>query len=230
MKSQLVITLLIAGLNIPVYLELYKHALKSRAIWIKAAITFIFWGAAIATQTMAAFVGIVYLYLTYYRHIRNDVNNDEVDKWHINGSNSLRVVFITVLARTGIAIVNFVYIIILVKFVKYNIQLQDIIVTYSEAQFAAKLILALEIVLVAPIVEEYVFRYFLYDKIFSSRMPLLIAALFSAALFTIVHFNISGIPTFFGLGLLGAYLYQKKGYWAAVIAHAASNLISLLFI
>ncbi|MDF2839609.1 MAG: protease [Clostridia bacterium] len=229
MKSQFVIILLIAGLNIPVYLELYKHALKSKATWFKVVITCLFWGVAIVTQNIAAFGGILYLYLAFYRHIRKE-ENDDVDIWHINASDSLRAVFMTVLGRIGIGMIHFIYIIILVKIVKYNIQLQDIINYYSEAKLIFKIFLAFEIVLVAPVVEEYVFRYFLYDKILAPKMPLFFAALFSAALFTIVHFNIAGIPTFFGLGLLCTYLYQKKGYWAAVIVHSASNLISLLFI
>jgi uncharacterized protein len=59
---------------------------------------------------------------------------------------------------------------------------------------------------------------------------LLIAGIFSAALFTVSHLNVSGVPTFFILGLLCAYLFQKKGYWAAVLAHAVSNLITLMII
>jgi uncharacterized protein len=230
MKSQLITILLIAGLNIPVYLELYKHALKNKTNWLKITITIVCWSIAITTQTIAALAGILYLYFSYYRKMREDENSIDVNIWHINRLDAVKALVAVVLARIGIAFIHLIYIIILVKLVKYNIKVQDIIDYYLEAKLLFKLVLALEIVIVAPIVEEYVFRYFLYGKILAPRMPLLIAALFSSALFTIVHFNISGVPTFFGLGLLCAYLFQKKGYWAAVIAHGASNLISLLFI
>jgi membrane protease YdiL (CAAX protease family) len=230
MKSQLVTALLIAGLNIPVFLELYKHALKSKAAWIRTIITIVFWTAAIATQTIAAFAGILYLYFAYYRHWRVEQDEDAVDVWHIKLSDTVMVILMAVAARMAILLLNLAYIIILDKLVKYNIKLQDIISYYSEAKLILKLILAMEIIVIAPIVEEFVFRYFLYDKVLGPKMPLYIAAIFSAAFFTVMHFNVSGVPTFFGLGLFCTYLYQKKGYWAAVIAHAASNLITLLFI
>lgn len=229
MKSQIIMMLLIAGLNTPVFLELYKHALKNKAIWLKIVVTIVFWGVAIATQTISAFCGILYLYFTVYRHT-NKEDSDAVDIWHINGIEALKVVIMTLGARFLILLVHLVYIIILVKLVKYNIKLQDIVEAYSGARMIFKLVLAVEMVLIAPIVEEYVFRYFLYGRILVPRMPIFFATLFSAALFTVAHVNVSGVPTFFGLGLFCTYLFHKKGYWAAVIAHAASNLISLLFI
>jgi membrane protease YdiL (CAAX protease family) len=230
MKSQLITVLLIAGLNIPVFYELYKHALKDKAAWFKAVIAVTFCGLAIYTQTMAAFGGILYLFLTYYRKLRETELDEEVDIWHIKGKDVLITAGLTLLARVAILLIHFVYLIILVQLVKYNIKLQEIISYYTEAGLLLKLILALEIVVVAPVVEEFVFRYFLYGKVFSPRMPLAVAALFSAILFTIAHFNVAGIPTFLGLGLFCAYIYQKKGYWAAVIAHGTSNLFSLLFL
>lgn len=230
MKSQILMILLIVGLNTPVFLELYKHALKDKALWLKTVVVILFWGAAIVTQTISALCGILYLYFTVYRHTNKEEDSDDVDIWHINGLEALKVVIMTLGARLLILLVHLVYIIILVKLVKYNIKLQDIVEAYSGARMIFKLVLAVQMVLIAPIVEEYVFRYFLYGKILVPRMPIFFASLFSAALFTVAHVNVSGIPTFFGLGLFCTYLFHKKGYWAAVIAHGASNLISLLFI
>jgi len=230
MESQLIVVLLVAGLNIPVYLELYKHALANKAVWIKIIVSIAFWGVAITTQSIAALIGILFLYFSHYRYLGKDEFDDELDVWHISGGDAFRTAVMTLIARAAILIIHLIYIIILMKLVKYNIKLQDVVNYYSEAQLVVKLILALEIVVVAPIVEEFVFRYFLYGKILSPRMPFAIAATLSAALFTTVHFNVGGIPTFFGLGLFCTYLYHKKGYWAAVIAHGISNLISLLFI
>jgi membrane protease YdiL (CAAX protease family) len=230
MKSQLIAALLIAGLNIPVFLELYKHALKSKALWLRIVIIVVYWAAAIATQTIAAFVGILYLYFAYYRHRSIEQDDDAVDIWHIKLSDAIKVIFMAIAARVAILLLNLAYIIILDKLVKYNIKVQDIISYYSEAKLIIKFVLAIEVIIIAPIIEEYVFRYFLYAKVLAPKMPLFIAAVFSAGFFTVLHFNVSGVPTFFGLGLFCTYLYQKKGYWAAVIAHAASNLITLLFI
>ena len=230
MESQLITALLIFGLNLPVFLELYKYTLKNKAVWFRVVIAIAYWGTAIVTQTIAAFCGILYLYFVYYKHMRVEEYNEAVDVWHIKLIDVIKVILMTVAARIVILLINFVFIIILVKLVKNNIKPQDIIEYYSEAKLILKFILALEIVVIAPVVEEYAFRYFLYDKVLVPKMPKYIAAIFSAVLFTILHFNVSGVPTFFILGLFCAYLYQKKGYWAAVIAHAASNLITLLSI
>jgi len=230
MNSQLITILLIAGLNIPVFLELYKHALKSKPAWVKAVFTIIYWSAAIATQTIAAFVGILYLYFAYYKNSKEDKNSEVADVWRIKPFDVIIVISMTGAVRIAILLIQFIYAIILIKLVKYNIKPQDIVTYYAEAKLIYKLMLAMEIIIIAPIIEEYVFRYFLYGKVFAPRMPLFIAGIFSAALFTVSHFNVSGVPTFFVLGLLCTYLFQKKGYWAAVLAHAVSNLITLLLI
>jgi uncharacterized protein len=230
MDSQLITLLLIAGLNIPVFLELYKHALKSKPVWLRAVITIIYWGAAFMTQTIAAFIGILYLYFTYYKKLREDENGDTAAVWRIKPFDIIIVISMTAAARIAILVIQLIYAIILIKLVKYNIKPQDIVTYYSEANLILKLMLAMEIVIIAPILEEYVFRYFLYSKIFAPRMPLFMAGIFSAALFTVSHLNVSGVPTFFILGLLCTYLFQKKGYWAAVLAHAVSNLITLMII
>ena len=230
MNSLLITILLIAGLNIPVFLELYNHALKSKPAWLKAVIAIIYWGVAIVTQTVAAFVGILYLYFAYYKNRREDENSDAADVWRIKPFDVIIVVSMTIAARIAIFLIQLIYAIILIKLVKYNIKPQDIVTYYSQVELIYKLILAMEIIIIAPIIEEYAFRYFLYGKVLAPRMPLFIAGIFSATLFTVSHFNVSGVPTFFVLGLLCTYLFQKKGYWAAVLAHAVSNLITLLLI
>lgn len=230
MNSKLIFVLLIAGLNIPVFFELYKHALKNKPVWLKAAIAIVYWGIAIETQTMAAFIGILYLYFRYYKNTRVDENGETVNVWRIKPFDVIVVISMTAVTRLVLVLIQLIYAIILIKLVKYNIKPQDIVTYYSGAEFIYKLILAMDIIIIAPIVEEFVFRYFLYGKVFAPRMPLFIAGIFSAALFTIMHVNVGGVPTFFLLGLLCTYLFQKKGYFAAVIAHAVSNLITLLII
>lgn len=230
MNSQLITILLIAGLNIPVFLELYKHALKSKPFWLKALIIITYLGGVIATQTIAAFVAILYLYFTYYKNIKEDENGDTINVWRIKPFDVTIVISMTLIIRIVILLIQFIYAIILIKMVKYNIKPQDIVTYYSESKLIYKILLAMDIVVIAPVVEEYAFRYFLYSKVFAPRMPLFIAGIFSAVLFTVSHFNVSGVPTFFILGLLCTYLLQKKGYWAAVLAHAVSNLITLLLI
>lgn len=230
MKDNLITALLVAGLNLPVYLELYKHVLKDKSRAFTAVFSLVYWLVAAGTQTAAAFVGVLYMYISVYRRIEIEEEIRRTDIWHISFSDAFISFGLSAIARFVILGLNLIYIIILVQLTDYNIKAQDIVTYYSQSGFWLKAILAVDIVVVAPIIEEYVFRYFLYDKVFVARMPRVIAAVFSSLLFTILHFNISGIPTFFGLGLFCTLLYERKGYWSAVTAHATANLITLLFL
>lgn len=230
MSSILIPMLLIAGLNIPVFFELYNHALKRKPLWLKVTISIVYWGFALETQTIAAFASILYLYFRYYKNAGAEDSYDTIDVWRFKPSDIIKVISMTAITRIALIFIQIIYAIILVKLVKYNIKPQDIVTYYSDAKLIYKLILAADIVIIAPIVEEFVFRYFLYGKVLAPRMPMFIAGIFSAVLFTIMHLNVGGAPTFFLLGLLCTYLFQKKGYFAAVLAHGVSNLITLLII
>lgn len=230
MKELLITILLIAALNIPVFIDLYKHLRKRCKVWVLVAACIAFWALALTTQTFSAFIGILYLFFAEYRMLQRDENDlENRDLWRISRRDSLIVLGLAGVGRAVLAILNIIFVIILAEIVKYNIKPQEIVTYYSQAQLWLRIILVLDIVLVAPVVEEYVFRHFLYGRTFSPRMPKIFAAVLAATLFTIPHFNVSGIPTFFGLGLLCAYMYEKKGYWGAVITHATANFISLWF-
>lgn len=84
----------------------------------------------------------------------------------------------------------------------------------------------LAVVVMAPVVEEIVFRGILYN-ILNKRMGLIAAAVISSATFGILHG-----ATFFQTALIGfilAVLYQVTGtLWVPVMAHALNNLYALL--
>lgn len=222
--------LLIMGLNIPVYLELYKHVLKNKALAVQILITAAYWAMAFTTQTISAFIAIIFLYFAYYRKVEPEDTFRDISIWRIESSDVIPIVLLSGAARCVIMVINLVYVIVLDLILKYDIKAQEIVTYYTQAEWWLKGVLAVEIVLMAPMVEEFVFRFFLYDKLLVNRMPKLTAAVLSAALFAIVHFNLSGIPTFFGLGLFCAFMYERKGYWGAVIAHGISNAITLILL
>lgn len=88
-------------------------------------------------------------------------------------------------------------------------------------------------VLVAPIVEELLFRGFLQTW-FKRYLSKIWAILFSAGLFAAVHFSLSQgklnyqlIPVLFTLGIfLGALYDWRKSLWAPIALHATFNAIS----
>lgn len=226
----LMMFLLIAVLNVPVYLELYKHVLKSKSLAVQITMTIVYWAAAIKTQNLAAFATVVFLYSFFYRKSEADEDLRDTDIWHINVSAIIVIIALSIGARIFIGLVNLAYVVVLDQLLHYDVKPQDIVTYYTQAAWWLRGFLVVEIVLVAPMVEEFVFRYFLYDRFLSDRMPKYIAALLSAGLFTLVHFNVAGIPTFFGLGLLCVIMYERKGYWGAVIAHGVCNAITLFFL
>jgi membrane protease YdiL (CAAX protease family) len=89
------------------------------------------------------------------------------------------------------------------------------------------------LVVVAPIVEETIFRGFLYGKLRESRMPMWPAILTVSALFGLAHgqWNV-GIGTFI-LSIVLCYLREATGsVWAGILVHMINNAIAftLLFV
>jgi membrane protease YdiL (CAAX protease family) len=111
-----------------------------------------------------------------------------------------------------------------------QVEPQEIVKEFAVEEMYYKMLLFALVVVLAPFVEEYIFRYYIYDKLLLSRMPSLAAAIISSALFTMLHLNISGIPTFLGLGLYCTFVYERKGFYGAVITHMVSNLVTAAFL
>lgn len=81
-------------------------------------------------------------------------------------------------------------------------------------------------VLVAPIVEELMFRGLLFHR-FARRWGVRRAALVTSAIFAVMHLNPVGI---FALGLLLTVLYLKTGsLWAPIACHALNNAVAAAF-
>lgn len=89
------------------------------------------------------------------------------------------------------------------------------------------------LVIIAPLVEETIFRGFLYGKLRAARMPLWPAILTVSVLFGLAHgqWNV-GISTFI-LSIVLCYLREATGsIWSGVLVHMINNAIAftLLFV
>lgn len=85
----------------------------------------------------------------------------------------------------------------------------------------------LSIFIVAPIVEEFVFRALIMTKL-RKEVPTVISIIISAILFALIHFMAGGIITvvhaFLG-GLIFALSYEKtKSLFPAIVAHIFGNI------
>ena len=84
----------------------------------------------------------------------------------------------------------------------------------------------LVIVIIAPIVEEIVFRGYLYGSL-RPRMPWWLAAVIVSLLFGIVHGQINlAIDTFF-LSMVICYLRDRTGaIWSGIFVHSLKNALA----
>ncbi len=80
-------------------------------------------------------------------------------------------------------------------------------------------------VLIGPILEEYVFRGFLFREL-KKNYSLMEAMMLSSLLFALFHTTIFQIIFAFFLGLITSYLYHKTGHLRnAILFHMASNFV-----
>jgi membrane protease YdiL (CAAX protease family) len=96
--------------------------------------------------------------------------------------------------------------------------------------FGAVPVQVLLVVVAAPLSEEVCFRGFLFGGL-RERMPLLAAALISAAIFGALHAftGISAVPPLIAFGFVLALLYEKTGSIVpCILLHMLNNSVALL--
>ena len=83
---------------------------------------------------------------------------------------------------------------------------------------------------IAPILEEVLMRGFLLDGL-STNYGKIVALLISAALFSILHFNIAQIvPSFICGIILGLLYFYTDSIFSCILAHIGYNSISYMMI
>ena len=87
--------------------------------------------------------------------------------------------------------------------------------------------------LLVPLIEEILFRCFLYKSL-SMKMGKIPAMLITSAIFALVHFEPHSMPQLFVLGFIFNVVYEKSGSLATAVGiHAVNNtlaIVSLLII
>lgn len=100
----------------------------------------------------------------------------------------------------------------------------------SRGAWAAAVGYALPGAIVAPVVEETLFRGLLYGTLRRSVSPVG-AAVVTSALFGAVHLSLSASVTIFALSLVLCYLYERTGsLYPAVAFHAVFNTATYVFL
>ena len=82
-------------------------------------------------------------------------------------------------------------------------------------------------VVFAPVVEEFVFRWFFFERLFKKRIGLAAGAVLSSLIFAFIHFNVQAFPMILWIGIYNCYLIEKKGYWYSVFNHLVFNSVTV---
>lgn len=108
-------------------------------------------------------------------------------------------------------------------------KLQEGVLFYQETdEVFIRVLFAVSVVVIAPVVEEIVFRGYIYKVIkrYSGRV---FAMLVSAVLFAVVHNTIPGFLPLAFLAVLLTISYEMKGsLWAPISIHALFNACTLI--
>jgi membrane protease YdiL (CAAX protease family) len=91
-------------------------------------------------------------------------------------------------------------------------------------------LLGVAALVLAPIMEEWLFRGLFFRRLYLTRSIALAYAI-SAVAFALIHFNPSGLPTYIWLGLVFADAYRRSGrLWSASVVHFGNNAATLVFL
>lgn len=107
---------------------------------------------------------------------------------------------------------------------------QEVFVMLRALESPASLLLAVLVVgLVAPLLEEIIFRGFLHATL-RNLLPPAAALAVGALVFALLHFSLLVLLPLFLFGLLLGRLYERSGsLWPPVVTHALNNLVALFF-
>lgn len=112
-----------------------------------------------------------------------------------------------------------------------DIERQDIVREYQENDAVdIKILLAVMVILIAPVVEEVVFRGYIYPAIkrFSHGV---FAAVLSALFFSVVHFNLNALLPLFCLAIILVVAYELAStIWAPILIHMMFNATTIAFL
>ncbi|MBL4935735.1 CPBP family intramembrane metalloprotease [Clostridium sp. YIM B02515] len=126
----------------------------------------------------------------------------------------------------GLTIAVNIIVALIISLSKSNLKEQEIVRQLMDTSINKFVYMIPVMVIFAPIVEEFTFRWLLFEKIFKPRIGICFSAILSSILFSMVHFNIRVFPVLITIGLINCYLIEKKGYWYAVFNHLIFNTVS----
>ena len=117
----------------------------------------------------------------------------------------------------------------LIQYILPEYEQQKIVLNFKRTLLEDKGIL-LDVLVIAPIVEEIIFRGYIY-RLLKSKIPIVFSMIISSTLFAIIHFNVLSYILLFVLSVFLTYTYERNGSIVCpIIIHSLFNLIMCIFI
>lgn len=111
-----------------------------------------------------------------------------------------------------------------------SMEQQDIFQLFQTKSFALKSILTLAAVVIAPIVEEIVFRCIMY-RFFKAKSSTCVAIFFSSIIFAMFHFNLIAFVPILTLGIFLARAYEASGsIISPIVTHMLFNFNTVVLL
>lgn len=206
-----------------IYIKFWRKFDRSKLIII--TISLIYLVASVFTQNVLPFV-LVVLNIIYLRY-----ENGEYERYNFSIK---KIKFFKGLKYSlySYAVTIIISVITLYIFSGFNIEIKEQeVVTWMVDMSLIKYLITMPVALIfAPVVEEFVFRWFFFEKVFKNRFGIYFSALISSLMFATVHFNLRAFPMILWIGLFNCYLIEKKGYWYAVLNHFTFNFVTVMLL
>lgn len=212
-------------LVIPPWFALRKY-IRPRLNRFALVIIFILYVAAtLFTENLMPFIAVL---LTLYFIKRTRYEGAESYYLRPLRNKKLEVILYAIGFKFFATLVNGIYILLL-QGLKVELESQEITKLFADAAWFKIIILSAMTVIIAPILEEFIFRHILYRG-FAKKIGKVFAVILTSTIFALIHYNIAGSISFFMLGIYNCYLYEEYGYRAAVVNHFIFNLFSTAII
>ncbi|MBU5485397.1 CPBP family intramembrane metalloprotease [Clostridium sp. MSJ-11] len=195
---------------------------KGRNKFLLFIISIIYLALSLFTQNLLPFI----LVLICIKYIKEEWEDDYYSYgFNLNNFKLLKAIKYSIFSYICTMIIGMIALIIFDSF-KISIKEQEVITRMTELPLKRYIINMPIIVIFAPVVEEFIFRWLFFEKIFKDRIGIYISAILTSLIFSMVHFNLMSFPSIFWIGLFNCYLIHKHGYWYAVFNHGFFNSIS----
>lgn len=146
-------------------------------------------------------------------------------KFSLKSFNLMVGIKVTVVSYLMTILISALETILLSNF-KVEAEQQEIVTWMTDMPLDKFLIMIPIVTIFAPVLEEFVFRWILFQKTFRPRIGIYLASILSSLIFAFIHFNLRAFPVLVWIGLYNCYLINKKGYWYSVFNHFMFNSVT----